>query len=108
MSQVAGDIAIIESLDPLDEQVEPCANRHLKVGESCICGIALQLLVIGSLVFGNFIPKALNLFIQMVFHLLVSHFTRSDSFEESIAYIVEGNGIDVISNGVEGGGDCVG
>jgi hypothetical protein len=108
MSQVARDVAVIESFDPLDGQVESHANGYLEAGESCIHGIALLLLVIGLLVFSNFIPKAPNLSTKMVFHPSVSHFMRPDSLEESVAYVVEGNCIDVISNGIEGCGDCVG
>jgi hypothetical protein len=39
---------------------------------------------------------------------MVGHFMGFDSFEESITDISQGDGINIISDGVEGCDDCVG
>jgi hypothetical protein len=44
----------------------------------------------------------------MVLHFLVSYFARPNSLKKSIAYIAEGNDINVIANDVEGCGNCAG
>jgi hypothetical protein len=95
-------------LDLLCWQIESCPDGQFEVRKACIFSIALWLLVIGFLVFSNSVSKAIDLLTKMFFHFTVSHFMGSDSFKESIADVVQGNGINVIPDGIEGCGNCAG
>jgi hypothetical protein len=88
MSQIAGDGTIIELFDPFDGKVEPCSNGYFEVGELHVFGVAFQLLVIGSLVFCNFVPQPSYLFAKTFFHFVMSRFMGSDSFKQSFTYIL--------------------
>jgi hypothetical protein len=39
---------------------------------------------------------------------MMGHLTGSDGFKESVADASQGDSIDIITNGVEGCGDCAG
>jgi hypothetical protein len=68
-------------LDPFGWQVEPCPDRQFEVRKAHIFSTALWLLVISFLVFGDLVPQPSYLFAKMFFHLAMSHFMGSNSFE---------------------------
>jgi hypothetical protein len=81
MSQIAGDVAIVESFDPFDWQVKPCPGGDLEMRESHILNVPFWFLVIGPLVFCHLVPQPSYLFAKMVFHLAMSCLMGSDSFK---------------------------
>jgi hypothetical protein len=101
-------VTIIKSFDPFGWEVEACPDGQLKVGEAHVFNIPFRFLVVCPLVLGNFISKSSKLLTKLVFHLTVCGFVVLDSFEESLANSSQGDSINVISDGIEGCGDCAG
>jgi hypothetical protein len=108
MGRVARYVTGVKLLDPFDWEVESCADWHFEVGEACVFSIPFRFLVISLLVLGDFVSKSSQLLTKLVFHLMVGHFMRSDSFKEAIADVSQCDSIDIITNGVKGCGDCAG
>jgi hypothetical protein len=94
------------SLDPFGGQEEPCPNGDFEVQESGVFNIPLRGLIIGFLIFGDFVPKAFDLLTKSVFHLMVDGFTGSDGLEQSVIDRTQHDGINVFPDGIEHHGNC--
>jgi hypothetical protein len=102
----ASDVSIIMLFNPFGGEVEAGSDGDLEVWEACVFNIPFRGLVIGFLVVSHSVSKSFELLTKSVFHLMVDCFVGSDGFEQSIAYGVQGDGINVFPNGVEGCGNC--
>jgi hypothetical protein len=108
VGQEAGDVTIIKSFDPFGWEIEPCSDWQFEVGEVHVFSIPFRLLVVCLLVFGNFISEPSQLLTKLVFHLMVGCLTGSNGFKEFFTDVLQGDSIDIIADGIEGCGDCVG
>jgi hypothetical protein len=102
----ASDVTVIPSFDPLGWEVESSSNGDLEVQEACVFNIPFRGLVIGFLVVSHAVSKSSELLTKFVFHLTVDCFMGSNGFEQSVTNRVEGDGINVWPDGVEGGRNC--
>jgi hypothetical protein len=73
-----------------------------------VFNIPFRFLLIGLLVLGDFVFKSSQLVTKSVLHFMVGHFVGLDGFKESIADTSQCDSIDIITDGVEGCGNCVG
>jgi hypothetical protein len=80
----AGNVSIILLLDPFGRQIESHSDGDLEVWESCVFNIPFRGLIIGFLVIGHPVSKALDLFTKLVLHLMVDSFTGSNGFEQTV------------------------
>jgi hypothetical protein len=108
MGREAGDVTIIKLLDPTSWQVEPSPNGEVEVGEACVFNIPLRGLLVDLLVLGDFISKSLQLVTKLLLHFMVGVFTGFDGCEQSVTDGLQGDCINNIANGLEGGCNCAG
>jgi hypothetical protein len=94
--------------DPFGWEVEACPNGQLEVWEVGVFSIPFRGLFIGLLVYGDLISKSMQLVAKSFFHFTVGLFTEFDCFEEPLTDPSECDGIDIISNGIEGCDNCAG
>jgi hypothetical protein len=95
------------SFNPLGRQVESSSNRDFEVWESCIFNIPFRGLVIGFLVIGHSVSEAFDLLTKSIFHLTVDGFVGPNGFEQSVTDRLQGDGVNVFPDSIEGHGDCV-